>query len=151
MVSKRGRKQNTGKLLSAHILAQSSRSLLDSPSSFVRTGSTPGHHNAYSGTMHRVLRHVRFSLANVLRATAWLCICAGSFSFLASQYRQPSDPPARWTPHPELELAFIFLFVWTPFVAIGALFGRTKRGMIVGIAVVMVLLLIALTNLPKVQ
>src|SRR5947207_6138219 len=91
--------------------------------------------NQCGRNMRRAFRHFRFSLANAIRATAWLCLSAGSYCFLASHWHYDFYPSRQW-PHwmaPWLFISLVFLVAWSPIVAVGALFGQTKRRMLAGI------------------
>jgi hypothetical protein len=102
--------------------------------------------------MHRLVKQLRFSLANALRATAWLCVSAGSYAFLASHYHYDPLTSRHWPEWiPDPILVFLFhLVVWSPFVAVGALFGRTRQGMIAGGVGLLLLWAIMFIWMPKV-
>jgi hypothetical protein len=76
-------------------------------------------------------------------------VSAGSFSFLLSHsHHDPLPLPQCMT-----ECLFIslnFLMAWSPIVAVGALLGQTKRGMVVGLAFVVLLVLVVWMTLPEV-
>jgi hypothetical protein len=75
----------------------------------------------------------QFSLRNALWAMFWASVCGASFSVLPWLIRSPYAPWG-W-PRPLYELlctALIYLFVASPFVAIGFLFGRPVVGVVVG-------------------
>jgi hypothetical protein len=103
--------------------------------------------------MHRPVKKLQFSLANALRATTWLCVSAGSYAFLAS-HRNYDPLASRQWPHWMpwwLFISLVFLIAWSPIVAVGALLGHTKGGMVAGLGFVVLLVLVALMNLPRVQ
>src|SRR3954466_4562059 len=100
--------------------------------------------------MASVMGRFQFSLGNVFRASAWLCLSGGSYAFLASQWHEDriharDYPDWMW---PWVVPVLFFLIIWCPVVAIGALFGRTKRGMVAGIGLVVVLLFVVAFILP---
>ena len=97
--------------------------------------------------MHRLVKHLQFSLANALRATAWLCVFVGSFSFLLRHSHHDRFPWPQWVTL-WLFLSLSFLSAWSPIVAVGALFGQTKRGMVVGLVLAVLYLLVACTIFP---
>jgi hypothetical protein len=96
----------------------------------------------------------QFNLRHMLLAMFWFSICGlGVATILRFWPREPFSNASGW-----LNIAFYwfaaFLVIWSPCVAIGALFGYTKRGMVVGIAVfvacfVILSLLAALLVGPK--
>ena len=95
----------------------------------------------------------QFSLANVLRATAWFCVSGGSYAFLASQWHEDriharNYPDWMW---PWVVPSLYILIICCPFVGIGALFGQTKRGVIVGMAILFLWLSILAINMPHVR
>lgn len=96
----------------------------------------------------------RFSLANTLHATAWACLSGGPYASLMSDWHDhplPSKqfPPWMWPWAPPL---LLFLIVWAPIVAVGALFGRTKHGMVIGLVLIVSLYVVSLMFfLPRVH
>lgn len=91
----------------------------------------------------------RFSLANVLRAMAWMCVSGACFSMLREAHHQSQVLPQSVLDALAIPLAF--LMIWSPFVAVGALFGATKRGMLIGLAVFAFLVVITFMMLPRVH
>jgi len=93
---------------------------------------------------------LRFNRANAIRATVWLCISGIAFLLLLSSWHEdplPSRQFPRWM-WPWAPPILAFLIAWTPGVAVGAFFGHTKRGMVVGLVIIFVLVLM---NLPRVK
>jgi hypothetical protein len=78
----------------------------------------------------------QFSLRNALVAMFWLSVCGGSFAFARKLDSEPFNP---WGWPLEAYLPFVhllvLLIVGSPFIAIGALFGRTGIGAIAGLLV----------------
>jgi hypothetical protein len=96
-----------------------------------------------------VFKCIRFNVRNLLWTTFWVCVWGGALAHLRTWV--PSHRPlqqlswwtmlvAVWSP--------LFLVIWTPAVAIGALFSRTRLGAIVGLGFVafaaLMVLLVAL-------
>ena len=75
-----------------------------------------------------------------MAAIFWLSVCGASFSLLRHNLDLIEDAPL---PDVLKGIAFILLgvlFVMTPFMAVGALFGRTDIGARVGVIVVVLCL-----------
>jgi hypothetical protein len=101
--------------------------------------------------MDQPVKYLRFSLANALRATAWLCVSAGSFLFMLRHSLHELFQQSQWLVM-SLDLSLPFLMVWSPMVAVGALFGQTKRSMVVGLALIILYLFVGLAFFaPRVQ
>jgi hypothetical protein len=94
---------------------------------------------------HLMAMRFQFSLWNLLEAMIWLCVCLGSFAILRTIVNAPIDDDP-WTGLASVVLAFslFVLLVSSPFVAIGALFGRTRTGAFVGLTLVLLYLLATL-------
>jgi hypothetical protein len=71
----------------------------------------------------------QFGTRNLLWATLWVAVWAAALSILRSYLHH--DPPLPET-HVVFYLSLLFAFFSTPFVAVGALFSRTKAGLVVG-------------------
>jgi len=86
---------------------------------------------------------VQFTLANALRATAWITISLAAIGYLY-QHAQRRGGVITW---PDGTGVLWILVVWSPIVAIGALFGNTKAGIIVAFAVLLVLVVLSLPHI----
>jgi hypothetical protein len=87
----------------------------------------------------------RFQTKNILWAITWSCIWAAAFSFLKTfivQHRPLGDLP--WSTMAVAVYLPLLLIVSMPAVAIGALFGRTRAGALVGLMLVAVCFILAL-------
>lgn len=96
----------------------------------------------------------RFNLANMLRAMAWARLSGGSYAFLMSHWHDHPLPSKKFPPWmgPLAPPLLLFLIVWAPIVATGALFGRTKRVMVVGLALIVSLYVVSMMFfLPRVH
>jgi hypothetical protein len=79
-------------------------------------------------------RWIRFSLGNLLSAVFWLSLSGAAFSCLrVFLQRYPLPPHDWWWQANIIYYVLIFVMFWSPMVAFGALFGRTKRAMVIGI------------------
>jgi hypothetical protein len=82
----------------------------------------------------------QFTLANTFRATFWTAACLGSWVVATSEV-----PHARYLEY--LNFPLVILMLGGPLIAIGALFGRTKVGLLIGgiVAVALAILLEAVS------
>jgi hypothetical protein len=87
-------------------------------------------------------RHFQFSLRNLLLAMFWFSICGLAVAVIARNWPRDPFPKGSWSANMAVYWLAAFVVVWSPCVAIGALFGRTKRGMLVGIAAFIVFFVI---------
>lgn len=90
-------------------------------------------------------RRFQFSVKNLLWATFWVCIWAAAFSFLKtflSAHRPIGNLP--WLTSASAVWFPAFLIICTPVIAIGAFFGRTRRGALIGVILAAICLASAL-------
>jgi hypothetical protein len=81
-----------------------------------------------------MVRWFQFSLGNFLRAAFWLSLSCAAFSCLRAFLHSFPLPPHDWWWQASIIGHFlIFVMFWSPMVALGALFGRTKRAMVIGV------------------
>jgi hypothetical protein len=84
--------------------------------------------------MISMARRFQFNLSNLLRSTAWLSLSGGAFACLRTfLHHYPLPPHDWWWQANFIYHSLIFIMFWSPMVALGALFGRTKRAMMIGI------------------
>lgn len=67
----------------------------------------------------------QFNTRGMLLATFWMAVCCASFAMVARMHRLRISSP--------LENILTLLMMFAPFVAIGALFGRSLLGAVVGV------------------
>jgi len=98
-------------------------------------------------------KQLQFKLRNILWAIFWLSVSGGSFSFLKCHWHYdplPSQQFPVWMT-PPIVLLLAHLVVWSPFVAVGALLGYTKRGMIAGLVAILLFWILLWIRIPTVR
>jgi hypothetical protein len=93
-----------------------------------------------------ILRGFRFRLQNLLWTTFWVCAWAAALSHLITFVRD--HRPLQGIPWWSLTLHVwfpLFIVVWSPAVAIGALFNRARRGALIGLTPVAVIFALVLS------
>ena len=100
---------------------------------FVKVGKSP------------IIQRFRFRVRNLLWTTFWVCIWAAALSHLITFVR--NHRPLQGLPWWILLTAVwlpVFIVVWTPAIAIGALFNRTRHGAVIGLIIAAILVAMAL-------
>ena len=68
----------------------------------------------------------QFALKGILLATFWMAVCFSAYAMVINMHRLRVSSP--------YEVPLTLVMMVTPFVAVGALFGRTLLGVAIGIA-----------------
>jgi hypothetical protein len=92
-------------------------------------------------TSHRsLLRGFRFRVHNLLWTTFWVCVWAGALSHLITfvPVHRPLQRLSGWTLVLHVLLPLLIV-VWTPSVAVGAMFNRARMGALIGLILVAIL------------